>query len=194
VSFGVLHDVGAVDLLEDPGLRRAVVRTWAAALAASPYDRLQDVPQNPRLPTRGLLDHVNEVNRRVLALLATAAEEFGVEADPEVTLAAAILHDVDKPILYRWDGSRFSLAPGRAASDHGLVGADLAGECGVPARVSELVRFHSPFAPPSPGFTPEATVLHYADLVASDLAALRAGLEPLHERVRWVRREEARDG
>jgi putative nucleotidyltransferase with HDIG domain len=184
-------EIPATARLASPALRAAVLRTWAAALARSPYVSLASVPQAPHIPARGLLHHVNEVNERALELLRAAEREYALKPDRDVTLATAILHDVDKPLLYRWDGAEFAYAPGRRLQDHGAVGAQLCLDCGVPPEIAELVRVHSAFASEGLPGTVEGTIVHYADLVSTDLAAVAMGSWTIHASMRLVPKTQA---
>jgi putative nucleotidyltransferase with HDIG domain len=173
-------DIPAIELLRDGDLRRAVRDTWNAALSRSPYDSLDDVPQSPFMPRRSLRLHVNEVNERTLNVMDLAAGTFGLAFDRDLALATAILHDVDKPLLYRLDDGAFGYADGVRLSDHGALGARLCLEHGVPAAVAELVRVHSPFASVGLPGTVEGTIVHYADFIANDLASHQQGVGPIH--------------
>lgn len=176
----------AVAKLASPALRKAVLATWCASLERSPYESLAHSPQAPHMPARSLVLHVNEVNQRALDLLRVAREEYGLAADADVTLATAILHDVDKPMIYRWDGRDFSYADGRSLRDHGAVGAELCLEHGVPLEVAEMVRHHSAFASEGLPGTVEGTIVHYADFVSNDFAAILSGVETIHASTRPV--------
>jgi putative nucleotidyltransferase with HDIG domain len=172
--------IPAIELLEDEELRVAVGDTWDAVLAQSPYDSLDDVPQSPFMPRRSLRLHVNEVNERTLNVMDLAEGSFDLTLDRDLALATAILHDVDKPLLYRVMDGEFGYADGFLLSDHGSVGARLCLAHGVPAEVAELVRVHSPFASVGLPGTVEGTIVHYADFVSNDLASLQQRVEPIH--------------
>lgn len=172
--------------IESPALRRAVLRTWATSIQRSPYPDLAEAPQAPHMPGRSLVKHVNEVNRRALDLLTVAREEFGMAPDGDVTLATAILHDVDKPMIYRYEHGVFGYADGRTLKDHGAVGAELCVEHGVPDEIAEMVRNHSAFASEGLPGTVEGTIVHYADFVSNDFAAIVSGVETIHASTRPV--------
>jgi putative nucleotidyltransferase with HDIG domain len=189
------HDDGigglipAIGQLSDELLRRAVTSCWAEALRLSPYESLDQVPQSPVMLDRSLLDHVNEVNGLCLTLLDVASLTFALTPDRDVTLATAILHDLDKPLLFRRSESgAFACAEGRQMTEHGAIGADLAASLGVPDAIVALVRRHSPFASEGLPAIPEGTIVHYADFVANDLACLQVGATPIHASVRMVPR------
>jgi putative nucleotidyltransferase with HDIG domain len=176
----------AVARLESAALRQAVLRTWAASLERSPYSNLAVSPQAPHMPARPLLLHVNEVNARALDLIHVAHKEYGFEFDSDVALATAILHDVDKPMIYRFDGKSFTYAEGRSLRDHGALGADLCVEHGIPLEIAEMVRHHSAFASQGLPGTVEGTIVHYADWVSNDFAAILMGVETIHASTRPV--------
>lgn len=186
------ESIPAASRLASPALREAVLRTWASSLERSPYAGIAESPQAPHMPGRSLLSHVNEVNRRAQDLLEVAIEEFGLAPDADVTLATAILHDVDKPMIYRWDGREFSYADGRSLRDHGAVGAELCLSHGVPLEVAEMVRHHSAFASEGLPGTIEGTIVHYADFVSNDFAAIVSGVETIHASTRPVPKAKGR--
>ena len=172
--------------LESEALRGAVLRTWAASLARSPYDDLAKSPQAPHMPARPLLLHVNEVNARALDLIDVARRHYGLKVDADVALATAILHDVDKPMIYRFDGKAFTYAEGRSLRDHGALGAELCVEHDIPLEIAEMVRHHSAFASQGLPGTVEGTIVHYADWVSNDFAAILMGVETIHASTRPV--------
>ena len=172
--------------LESEALRKAVLRTWAASLSRSPYANLSVSPQAPHMPARPLLSHVNEVNARALDLIDIARREYGLRVDSDVALATAILHDVDKPMIYRYDGDSFRYAEGRSLRDHGALGAELCVEHGIPLEIAEMVRHHSAFASKGLPGTVEGTIVHYADWVSNDFAAILMGVETIHASTRPV--------
>ena len=176
----------AVQRLESEALRKAVLKTWAASLERSPYENLAKSPQAPHMPARPLLLHVNEVNARALDLIDVARREYALQFDADVALATAILHDVDKPMIYRYDGKRFTYAEGRTLKDHGALGAELALEHGIPLEIAEMVRHHSAFASQGLPGTVEGTIVHYADWVSNDFAAILMGVETIHASTRPV--------
>ncbi len=178
----------AVAKIASPALREAVLATWGTSLERSPYEDLAHSPQAPHMPSRPLILHINEVNQRALDLLRVATEEYGLTADADVTLATAILHDVDKPMIYRWDGQDFSYSDGRSLKDHGAVGAELCLLHGVPLEVAEMVRHHSAFASEGLPGTVEGTIVHYADFVYNDFAAILSDVETIHASTRPVPR------
>jgi putative nucleotidyltransferase with HDIG domain len=174
------RDIPAIGDFDDAELRRAITDTWTASLAASPYDDLRDVPQSPVIVNRPLYLHVNEVNDLARKFIDFAVS-LGLTIDHDVTLAAAILHDVDKPLIYRRAApDTLGYAEGTRLQDHGPLGASLALQHGVPSAIADLVRVHSPFASTGLPETAEGTALHYADVLANDMAAVQFGSPTIH--------------
>jgi putative nucleotidyltransferase with HDIG domain len=187
-TAAVRAQIPAIEELADERLRTATAEAWAEALRLSPFTSLDEVPQSPLMVDRSLLAHVNEVDDICLHLINTASAGYRLQVDRDVALATAILHDVDKPILYRRVDGGFAMAEGRALTDHGPTGADLLVRCGVPQAIADLVRVHSPFASDGLPATPEGTIVHYADMLSNDLACLQWGAAPIHTSTRLVHR------
>lgn len=178
----IAQDIELISKVQTRGLREAVVLTWVSALKQGGYKSVKDVPQSARAPERSLLDHVNEVNDLVLLLIGVAESHYGLSVDKETLLAASILHDVDKAFIQRqMPSGMIEYVDGYSVRDHGPAGAVLAKQCGVPDGVCELIRHHAPFN--YDGHLPataEGTILHYADLAAFDLSAIKIGMPPIH--------------
>lgn len=138
---------------------------------------LEDMPFSANAPGYKLARHVNEVTRAGQALMPRAAEDWGTPLDPEIILPILILHDVDKPLLSDRQG-KTSLAK---RMPHGVVGAMLLRELDFDQRIIETVATHATDAP-FHGDTPEAHLLHYADLFAADHALRAQGLVPFYRR------------
>src|SRR5436305_1910779 len=131
--------IPAIERLHDETLRTAVLQTWEASMKASPFDHLDQVPQSPVMADRGLLRHVNEVNERAIDMIGLAKEHYSLDFDHDVALATAILHDVDKPLIFRFDGTAFSAAPGTNLTDPGTLGATSPTVVGVPVSAPIIV-------------------------------------------------------
>jgi putative nucleotidyltransferase with HDIG domain len=174
----VISLIPAIEKIEDSALRDSVVLTWACSWKDSDYDSLQNVLQGQG--SVKLLRHVNDVNDQVDYIVGLAEGTYGLYVDHDVVLAAAILHDVDKPLLWTSHGAdKISFRPGRSLRDHGVLGAELARLCGVPREVRCIVHGHSPYSNlMEERRSPEAVVLHHADGLAANLGALSVGVIP----------------
>ncbi len=180
----LIEQIEAIAQLDDAGLRGAVIRTWLAALKKGGHRSFEGIPVSNAIRSRSLLQHVNDVNALTLYLLGLAESSFRLKPDRDITLAGAILHDVDKAFIQRRQPSgKVEYVDGYTMRDHGPQGAALAREQGVPEKVCELIRTHPPFNYDGhlPG-TVEGTIIHYADLTAFDLASDQDGVPPIHAR------------
>jgi len=168
----IISLIPAIEKIKDGALRDCVVLTWACSWKESDYDSLRDVLQGEG--SMKLLRHVNDVNDQVDYVVGLAEGTYGLEVDHDVALAAAILHDVDKPLLWTSGGdNKITFRPGRSLRNHGVLGAELAGLCGVPEEVRCIVHGHSMYSDlMEERRSPEAVVVHHADALAGNLGAL----------------------
>ena len=160
-----------------PDTAERIITAWVTTWTGSVWAALEDIPFSANAPGYPLARHVNEVTRAGQALMPRAAEDWGVTLDPAIMLPILILHDVDKPLLSE-PGGKTSLA---RRMPHGVVGAMLLRDLGFDQRIIETVATHATDAP-FHGATPEAHVLHYADLFAADHALRHQGLVPFYRR------------
>ncbi|GAA1559697.1 HDIG domain-containing metalloprotein [Kribbella lupini] len=174
----VVSLIPAIQKVGNDALRESVVLTWACSWKDSDYESLRDVLQGEGATK--LLRHVNAVNDQVGYLVGLAEGTYGLQVDHDVALAAAILHDVDKPLLWTNDSDdKVIFRPGRSLRDHGILGAELAELCGVPQQVRDIVRGHSMYSDlMEDRRSPEAVVVHHADGLAGNLGALSVGVIP----------------
>jgi hypothetical protein len=163
-----------------PGLRDDVVTAWVTTWAASPYERLEDMPWTEGVDYP-LLSHVNEVTRAGVDLALRAKADWGSDLANDVLVPILILHDVDKPLMYeRRDGKvvRSQLAD---EIPHGVVGGMLLKELGFCHEVVATVTTHSPKMP-FRGRNLAAYVLHHADMFSADHALMAMGRTPTYVR------------
>lgn len=166
-----------------PETRERIVTAWVSAWASSPYERLEDMPFQPGEPFYPLMEHVNEVTRAGVDLAKRAAADWGEAIDWDRMVSILILHDVDKPLLYRRDAGVDGAGHSQLFLElpHGVPGAMLLKDLGFPHVVVSTVATHATNAP-FHGRNPEAHILHYADLFAADHAMRVMGKTPIYLR------------
>ncbi|GGG27392.1 hypothetical protein GCM10010964_14180 [Caldovatus sediminis] len=169
--------------LVSPEVRDRIVTAWVSAWSSSPYEDLAEMPFQAGPPFYPLAEHVNEVTRAGVDLARRAAADWGVSIDWDTMVSILVLHDVDKPLLYRRDAGEDGQGHSRLFHElpHGVVGAMLLKDLGFPHRVVSTVATHATNAP-FHGNTVEAHVLHYADLFAADHAMRVMGKTPIYLR------------
>lgn len=158
-----------------PDVREKTVTAWVTTWAASPYERLEDMPWSPGADYP-LLSHVNEVTQAGVDMARRARTEWKAEIDDAVLIPALILHDVDKPLMYAREGGEVVGTVLSKELPHGVVGGMLLKELGFPHEVISIVTTHSPKMP----FHHRgraAWVLHHADMFAADNALMSLGLK-----------------
>lgn len=160
-----------------PDTAERIVTAWVTTWACSVWNDLHAIPFSANAPGYPLAKHVNEVTRAGQALMPRAIADWGARLDAEIMLPILILHDVDKPLL-SVPGGKSGLAQ---RMPHGVVGAMLLRDLGFDQRIVETVATHATDAP-FHGDTPEAHVLHYADLFAADHALRSQGAAPFYRR------------
>jgi hypothetical protein len=171
----VAEQIWGLDLVS-PALREDVITAWVSMWAASPYERLDDMPWTEGVDYP-LLSHVNEVTRAGVDLAARAKADWGNDVAPDTLVPILILHDVDKPLMYeRRDGKvvRSQLAD---EIPHGVVGGMLLKELGFGHEIVATVTTHSPKMPYR-GRNFSAYVLHHADMFSADHALMAMGHTP----------------
>lgn len=178
---GVLRAMPRLAVLGAP-LRELAVTAWVSAWLASTHDSLEEMPYSLQAPDYSLLDHTNEVADAGILLADYARARWGASLDQDVLLAALLLHDIDKALLYTRINGAVASDPARAGLPHGVLGAMLLKEAGLPDNVVTLVGTHATTSPVKTA-DPEAWILHYADLFACDHAfRLAPGTIPFFQR------------
>lgn len=167
-----------LERIRDAELRGRVAATWEAAVATSAWrEDPARLPFDPGAPDEPLLEHVRRVVEAALVLAPIAEAALGRPLNRDLLLAACLLHDVDKVLLFEPDeDGRIRPSPTGRRLGHGVTGAMLCREHGLPDDVVHLVLTHTIDSRLAPE-PPEGVVLHYADLFAADAALLAAGAE-----------------
>lgn len=165
-------------------LREQAITAWVSAWLSSTHSTLEEMPYSLQAVNYRLLDHTNEVADVGLLLADYARGRWGSEFEGDTLMAALILHDIDKALLYTRQDGEVVADPTRACLPHGVLGAMLLKEAGLPDDIVTLVGTHATTSPIKTA-VPEAWVLHYADLFACDHAFGQAqGTLPFYRRTK----------
>lgn len=175
----VAQKIWGLDLVS-PGLREDVITAWVTIWAASPYERLEDMPWTEGVDYP-LLGHVNEVTRAGVDLAARAKADWTIDVPTDTMLPILILHDVDKPLMYERKGR--DIVRSRLADEipHGVVAGMMLKELGFTHEVVATVTTHSPKMP-FRGRNRAAHILHHADMFSADHILLTMGKTPYYVR------------
>jgi putative nucleotidyltransferase with HDIG domain len=135
-----------INRIHDDNLRELVIEVWARLWRESPYGDITEVPNFTRELSRGdetLVRHTNAVTKMSEAAAREFQQVYGVTLDYDNLLAGAILHDVDKLVLYERRGDTVELSELGRKVTHGEYGAMVAKQVGLPGQVVNIIASHS---------------------------------------------------
>ena len=168
----------AVSKIKDEGVRNKVIQAWLHAWKQSNFSRIEDVHQFE--PARDYIaytnvDHTNQVCRACEAIAAMALEGLNLKLHMDHLLAGAILHDVDKMMIFDSRSGGFTEMGRR--SFHAVAGAAMARSLGLPEEVAHIIEAHSTRFSPHPPKSLEAVTLRHADIIVASFIYMAQGLE-----------------
>ena len=135
-----------INKISDGNLRGLVIEVWARLWRESPYGDIREAPNylSEINGDESLIRHTNAVAKMSEAVAREFQQAYGISLNYDILLAGAILHDVDKLVLYERQGDSVQLTElGRKVS-HGEYGALVAEQVGVPQEVANIIASHSP--------------------------------------------------
>jgi putative nucleotidyltransferase with HDIG domain len=168
----------AISKIKDEGVRDKVIQTWLHAWKESNFSRIEDVHQFE--PARDYIaytnvDHTNQVCRACEAIAGMASEGLHFNLHMDLLLAGALLHDVDKMVIFDSKTGGFTEMGRR--SFHAVAGGALARSLGLPEEVAHIIEAHSVRFSPHPPKSGEALILRHADILVASFVYLAQGLE-----------------
>ncbi|MBW2146084.1 MAG: HD domain-containing protein [Deltaproteobacteria bacterium] len=168
----------AIKKISDRRIRDKVVRTWYNAWKRSNFPRIEDLHQFE--PARDCIeysnrDHTNQVCRAAEKMGAMLADSSGLEVRMDYLLAGAVLHDVDKIVIF--DAKTGGLTDTGRRFAHAVMGAAMALMEGLPEEVAHIIGAHSTKFSPVPPASIEAIILRHADQVVAQAVYLAKGLD-----------------
>jgi putative nucleotidyltransferase with HDIG domain len=168
----------AVPKIGDEGIRDKVIQAWLHAWKQSNFSRIEDVhqfePARDRIAYTNV-DHTNQVCRACEAMAGMALEGLSLKLHMDHLLAGAILHDVDKMMIFDSRTGGFTEMGRR--SFHAVAGGALARSLGLPEEVAHIIEAHSVRFSPHPPKSVEAFILRHADILAASFVYMARGLD-----------------
>ena len=166
-----------------------IVAAWTTVWSSSVYADIAEAPYTLLAPEYRLVDHVREVCDIGVMLAEYRSREWSDTSDPNVLVAALLLHDLDKPLLYvpqslEKTGSAWGQSRAAEEVPHGVLGGMITRELGLDDRVTALVTTHAANAP-FHSATDEGWLLHYADFISCDHALAKygePGVKPFYQK------------
>jgi putative nucleotidyltransferase with HDIG domain len=162
-----------ISQIKDDLIRQKVIRLWVRIWRESGY---KDLVEAPNLPSEENLDenvvsHTNGVTRAALALASQLQEYYKIPIDFDVLLAAAILHDIDKPVTLGKGLNGVNRSELGKNIPHGVYGAHVALQEGIPPSIVHIIFTHTKNSTLKPSSI-EGTIIYHADVAC--VSCLRA--------------------
>ena len=174
MSNNEIHEVNRsfpeIARIQDPSLRTKVIACWIDAWHQSQYTTLDEAIFSPQIPGCRLIDHVRAVTSIAVQIAEVLAHHHQIPINHDYVLAGALLHDIDKMIIYEKTPQGYQQAQILTQFPHGYLGARLVHKHGVPSAIEHLILSHTRQQLISPT-TIEAIIVHYADFADYDALA-----------------------
>jgi len=167
-----------IEKIKSADLREKVITTWYHAWKRSNFPGIEVLHQFEPARARIAYTNVEHTNHVCLACDRTAemlTEVLGQDINREDLMAGAILHDVDKIVIFDYKTGGFTATGRRFA--HAVMGASMALMEGLPESVAHIIGAHSWRFSPTPPVTVEALILRHLDHVAAQTYYFARGLD-----------------
>lgn len=142
----LMKQLPLLNRISDSNLRDLVIEVWARLWRESPYGDICEAP-NYTSELDGdetLVRHTNTVVKMSQAAAREFQQAYDINLNYDILLAGAILHDVDKLVLYERQGDSVQLTELGHKVTHGEYGALVAEQAGLPQEVVNIIASHSP--------------------------------------------------
>lgn len=164
--------------IKDRDLREKVIQTWFNAWKRSNFLRIEDVHQFE--PARKHInytnvDHTNQVCQACERMATIPSKILGLQLNLDYLRAGALLHDVDKMVVF--DAQTGGGTEAGRRTPHAVAGASMARAEGLPEEVAHIIEAHSTKFSPHPPKSIEALILRHADLIVGNAVYMAQGLE-----------------
>ena len=153
-----------VNNINDDGIRKKVIDLWWGTWKGSGFEKIEDLSQwQPAKEKLNIsnVDHTNQVVECALAMATVVEGKQGVKIERDTLIAGAILHDVDKLLIFHPTSGETTKMGSHLA--HTTIGAHLALQAGLPLGIVHTIAAHSShYSSVSPGSV-EAVIVYHAD-------------------------------
>ena len=136
----------SISKIRDDTLRDLVIEVWVRFWRESPYGDISEAPNFTSGLSCGdetLVRHTNAVVNMSEASAREFQKVYGVSLNYDNLLAGAVLHDVDKLVLYGYQSNSVELTELGRKVTHGEYGARAAEQAGLPEQVVNIIASHS---------------------------------------------------
>jgi len=168
----------AIEEITNEQMREKVIRTWFNAWKRSNFERIeyshQFEPARDRIAYTNV-DHTNQVCLAAKQMGAMLAHSIGQKVEMDHLMAGAVLHDVDKIVIFDSRTAGYT-ETGRMFA-HAVMGASMALMEGLPESVAHSIGAHSPVFSPVQPQTIEAQIIRHVDQLVAQAMYVSKGLD-----------------
>ena len=155
--------------INDPDIRKKVIDLWWGTWKESDFERIEDLsqwqPMKEKLDISNV-EHTNQVVECALAMAGIIERDQGVKVERDTLIAGAILHDIDKLLVFHQTSGETTHMGMHLA--HTTIGAHLALKAGLPLGIVHVIASHSSnYSSISPRSV-EAAIVYHADHVVTE--------------------------
>jgi hypothetical protein len=161
-----------IDQIRDKDLARKVVEIWAEMWHESEWDRIEDCPKSPRKDgDLKVVPHIRSMTAVALAIADSIKRFHGAvnEVDTDAVLIGAMLHDVDKLLIYAPRDGAVTESRFAKTLPHGTYTGYKMMEKGFPIELVNLVIAHSANATSLAPMTLEGLIVANGDRAESEV-------------------------
>jgi putative nucleotidyltransferase with HDIG domain len=162
-AFPRINDIG------NPEIKEKVISVLLNALTASEFGDIEEMSQWEPLKEKlqiSNVTHTNQVVECAIAIAQVVTRNQGIEVDMDTLIASAILHDVDKLLMF--EPEKGNTTRMGTYVPHTTIGAHLALKADLPLEVVHAIAAHSPNYSSIAPKSVEAVILYHADLVMTE--------------------------
>jgi len=162
----LMEELPSISKIGNDALRDLVIEVWVRFWRESPYSDISEAPNFTRELSCGdetLVRHTNAVVNMSEAAAREFQQVYGVSFNYDNLLAGAVLHDVDKLVLYGRQGNSVELTELGRKVTHGEYGAMVARQIDLPEPVANIIASHSIVKRETLPATIEAVLVSYCD-------------------------------
>jgi putative nucleotidyltransferase with HDIG domain len=168
----------SIEKISDEGIRQKVILAWYNAWKHSNFRRIEDIHQlelaRDRI-TYTNVDHTNQVCLACEKMAELLVKLLKIQINMDYLLAGAVLHDVDKAVIFDAKTGKWSNTGRQFA--HPMMGASMALMEGLPEEVAHIIGAHSmKFSLIAPNSI-EALIVRYVDNLIGESVYLLQGLD-----------------
>ncbi|MFH1672038.1 MAG: HD domain-containing protein [Pseudomonadota bacterium] len=158
-----------VNDINDDGIRKKVIDLWWGTWKESDFERIEDLSQWPPVKEKiniSNVDHANQVVECALAMADVVERDQGVKIERDTLIAGAILHDIDKLLIFHQTSGETTRMGNHLA--HTTIGAHLALQAGLPLGIVHTIAAHSSHYSSISPKSIEAVIVCYADQAVTE--------------------------